>query len=245
MDSLNGKQASLGAGVRRQGSRLRRQRSQEWQDPYSSSDNEDEPAFEQPPGPHMHHHHHHGHPHHNSGIHHHQYEDPRNVIDHRAIGRGRGSNSVKGSLAHGSMELITGPRGYPAAAVPLGCPNGPGGGSGSDGEGYSQPPPKYPGYGGSLPRNNNNNSGAAVVLAKNSSGSTTAGSGRNGGSRGRLSLRRGPSSSSTSDNNSDATYTDSEMPLHRRGTGQALASQSLGQSRESSEYRCYASLLSP
>ncbi|CAN7938273.1 unnamed protein product, partial [Ixodes hexagonus] len=50
---------------------------------------------------------------------------------------------------------------------------------------------------------------------------------RNGGSRGRRSLRRGPSSSSTSDNNSDATYTDSEMPLHRRAGGQT------SQSRES------------
>lgn len=186
MDALNGK-ASAGS-VRRQGSRLRR--SQEWQDPYSSSDNE---APFDPPGV----------AHHQGSGHRHQYEDPRNVVDHRSIGRG----SVKATtLGHGSMELLTGPRVYTGPS--LGCPNGPG--SGSDGEGYSQPPPKYPGY-GSLPRN------SAAKTAK----------GRNGGSRGRLSLRRGPSSSSTSDNNSDAT--DSEMPLHRRANGQA------SQSRESSE----------
>ncbi|GBM06579.1 hypothetical protein AVEN_220024-1 [Araneus ventricosus] len=43
---------------------------------------------------------------------------------------------------------------------------------------------------------------------------------RDGSSRGRmyLSLHRGPSSSSTSDNNSDATYTDSE-PITRRSRG--------------------------
>ncbi|XP_064481434.1 teneurin-m-like isoform X2 [Ornithodoros turicata] len=182
MDSLS-KQAVQQQRVQRQGSRLRRQRSQEWQDPYSSSDNDDDPDFR------------------------HQYEDPRNVVDHRVIERGRG-RSIKGpnstsSLTHGSMELLTGPRGY-----------GGGPGSGSDGEGYSQPPPKYPGY-GSLPRNGGGVPKGAVV---NSIART--------GSRCRPSLRRGPSSSSTSDNNSDATYTDSELPLHRRGNGQTLTSQS-------------------
>ncbi|EEC00229.1 hypothetical protein IscW_ISCW000757 [Ixodes scapularis] len=47
-------------------------RSQEWQDPYSSSDNE---APFDPPGV----------AHHQGSGHRHQYEDPRNVVDHRSI----------------------------------------------------------------------------------------------------------------------------------------------------------------
>lgn len=51
-------------------------------------------------------------------------------------------------------------------------------------------------------------------------GSLRMNSGPGGNARGRmyLSLHRGPSSSSTSDNNSDATYTDSE-PITRRTRG--------------------------
>lgn len=51
-------------------------------------------------------------------------------------------------------------------------------------------------------------------------GSLRINSGASDNARGRmyLSLHRGPSSSSTSDNNSDATYTDSE-PITRRGRG--------------------------
>ncbi|KFM61132.1 hypothetical protein X975_14072, partial [Stegodyphus mimosarum] len=53
-------------------------------------------------------------------------------------------------------------------------------------------------------------------------------SGNGGSSRGRmyLSLHRGPSSSSTSDNNSDATCTDSE-PITRRGGNPSLEAQNM------------------
>ncbi|XP_035215369.1 uncharacterized protein LOC118188949 [Stegodyphus dumicola] len=104
-------------------------------------------------------------------------------------------------------------------------------------------PNQYPGY-NSLPRPGHGGplQGATVAQSEvevvnnpapnqqvtplQRDGSMRGNSGNGGSSRGRmyLSLHRGPSSSSTSDNNSDATCTDSE-PITRRGGNPSLEAQ--------------------
>ncbi|XP_067122609.1 teneurin-m-like isoform X2 [Centruroides vittatus] len=189
MDSLN-----KGSRLSRQGSRIRRQRSKEWQD-YSSSDNEDDQQYRYTSEQTV------------------DYEENRVTSDSRKHdrGRGRGNNNTSSgrSYNHSSMELLTA-RNY-------------GGYSGSEGEVdpslvSGKKTMQYPAY-GTLPRPPHSATGSttwdASPLPRDNPGS--AGNGpRN---RISLSLRRGPSSSSTSDNNSDGTYTDSEFVSRNRGGG--------------------------
>ncbi|CAL1263020.1 unnamed protein product [Larinioides sclopetarius] len=214
----------------RQGSRVRRHRSQEWQD-YSSSDNEDHhhvdsrayryPATADEP-----------------------YEEQR-TPDNRKHGmeRGRGRGNINGrSYSHSSMELLTGRNYYSGSDEGLEAVE-------NDVIYQSSTPPilnsstamppqgKYSGY-GSLPRQPNQDGTREQQQPsphpnqqpsggrESRRGSATALQNATPGTpRGRmsLSLRRGPSSSSTSDNNSDATFTDTEFHAGRRG----LQSQSV------------------
>ncbi|XP_042895037.2 teneurin-m isoform X2 [Parasteatoda tepidariorum] len=216
--------------LNRQGSRVRRHRSQEWQD-YSSSDNEehhhvDSRAYRYPSTEDT-------------------YEDQRGSESRKLgleRGRGRGNGSGR-SYSHSSMELLTG-RNYfsgsdgelEVSANDIVYP--PGAISVMNSVTPTSAPGKYNAY-GSLPRQPNQGGVRDQSQVSNKqnqqpqggresrSGSTTGLQGNNANSsKGRmsLSLRRGPSSSSTSDNNSDATFTDTEFNARRQG---GLQSQSV------------------
>ncbi|XP_076321684.1 teneurin-a-like isoform X3 [Tachypleus tridentatus] len=199
--------------LNRQGSRLRRQ---EWQD-YSSSENEEldpqkEYCYRED--------------------HTHQYEDPRNVGDPRKQvadrGRGQGSSSGTGSSGrsystHSSLELLTG-RNYSGVSGSEGEMErenryGQGTGKGNNVVPMAQPL-QYPAY-ASLPRKGSRSVAGSVREQQQPTTHVdpVMNPPETANPIGRLSfsLRRGASSSSTSDNNSDATYTDSEPMTRRRG----------------------------
>ncbi|XP_028967535.1 teneurin-m [Galendromus occidentalis] len=191
------------------GNRLLRNQSQEWRQDSSSDNEEDLRANAKAAAQGM------------SMSHHHEYEEPRNVVEARKISLDAGRNGTglkgrKGSTPNGttngsfsSMEMINA-RGYGVSNPPT--------------EDF-QPPPQYPGYGtGSLPRQNG---------TKGSSRHRSNGHARqNGANRSNrtgnesLGLRRGPSSSSTSDNQSE--YTDSEtahLPVNAQSRRMVAASR--------------------
>ncbi|XP_023229639.1 teneurin-m-like isoform X2 [Centruroides sculpturatus] len=202
---------SRGGRMNRPGSRLRRQRSQEWQD-YSSSDNDEDLERQ-------------GYRY--SEDHGHQYEDPRVVVDSRKHdgdrGKGRGngnkangSNSSGRSFSHSSVELLPARnfQGYREADNDMETENCYGQTQRDGNVILTGKQMQYPSY-ASLPRQSHNQQTREQEVNRDSQRNIAN---INNNSRGRLylSLRRGPSSSSTSDNNSDATYTDSEPFARRR-----------------------------
>ncbi|GAB6032657.1 hypothetical protein CHUAL_011535 [Chamberlinius hualienensis] len=180
---------SLGRRNSRQMARMRRQRSQEWRErEFSSSDNEDEPPPVEGKQPP---------PPSAQQFRCHVVDEPRMMHDLKASLDVRGLNSDRGRL--GSAGSQGGPNVENRSYAPL---------SGSDGDTETDDR-RSPAVPSSL-MHQSGPSHLSSLLSKSSSSSSPR-------SRMAIPLQRDPSTSS-SDNNSDTTYNDSEVAIMRAGT---------------------------